>query len=76
MSVTQAKNIAAGSAAEAAKLARAASRKMAVLSEGVRNAALEAAAARLEENAARILAARGMCCKPSWPRIRNRGQLL
>jgi glutamate-5-semialdehyde dehydrogenase len=57
MSVTQAKNIAARSAAEAAKLARAASRKLAVLSEGTRNAALERAALRLEENAARILAA-------------------
>jgi glutamate-5-semialdehyde dehydrogenase len=61
MSVTQvektAKGFATPSAAEAAKLARAASRKLAVLSEASRNAALERAAARIEENAARILAA-------------------
>ena len=61
MSVTQvektAKGFATPSAAEAAKLARAASRKLAVLSEATRNAALERAAARMEENAARILAA-------------------
>ena len=52
-----AKTLAASSAAEAAKLARAASRKLAVLSETTRNAVLDKAAARLEENAARILAA-------------------
>jgi len=61
MSVTQVektvKGFASASAAEAAKLARAASRKLAVLSEATRNAALERAAARMEENAARILAA-------------------
>ena len=61
MSVAQtekmAKSFVASSAAEAAKLARAASRKLAVLSEGVRNSALERAAAGLQENAARILAA-------------------
>ena len=61
MSVTQVektvKGFASASAVEAAKLARAASRKLAVLSEATRNAALERAAARMEENAARILAA-------------------
>src|SRR5437660_5159489 len=44
-------------AARAAGLARAASRKLAVLSEATRNAVLEAAAKRLEENAARIVSA-------------------
>jgi glutamate-5-semialdehyde dehydrogenase len=47
----------ASSAPEAARLARAASRKLAVLNEKTRNAALETAATRLEENAVRILAA-------------------
>jgi glutamate-5-semialdehyde dehydrogenase len=41
-------------AAEAAKLARAASRKLAVLSAEARNEILDIAAARIEENAARI----------------------
>jgi len=45
------------SAAEAAKFARAASRKLAVLSESARNAALQRAAFRLGKNAARILSA-------------------
>src|SRR6266581_4419705 len=44
-------------AARAAGLARVASRKLAVLSEATRNAVLEAAAKRLEENAARIVSA-------------------
>ena len=44
-------------AAHAAKLARAASRKLAVLSERTRNAVLATAAARLEENGAWILQA-------------------
>src|SRR5882724_5824400 len=44
-------------AARAAGLARAASRKLAVLSDATRNAVLEAAAKRLEENAARIVSA-------------------
>ena len=44
-------------AAIAAKLARAASRKLALLSEQTRNAVLELAATRLEENGARILLA-------------------
>ena len=44
-------------AAEAAKLARAASRKLAVLSAEARNEILEIAANHLEENAARILQA-------------------
>src|SRR6266446_503602 len=44
-------------AARAAGLARVASRKLAVLSEATRNAVLEAAARRLEENAARIASA-------------------
>ncbi len=57
MSVTQAKNVAPRSAAGAASLARAASRKLAVLSESARNETLEKAAARFEKNAARILAA-------------------
>lgn len=52
-----AKGLAASSVAEAAKLARGASRKLAVLSENARNAALERAAVRLQENAVRILAA-------------------
>jgi glutamate-5-semialdehyde dehydrogenase len=52
-----AKGFAASSAAEAAKLARAASRKLAVLSEEQRNRVLQVAAKRLEENAAKILAA-------------------
>ena len=51
------KSLAGSSAAETAKLARTASRKLAVLSEAARNAALERAATRLEENVARILAA-------------------
>src|SRR5882762_11623698 len=45
------------SAAHAAKLARAASRKLAMLSERIRNAVLETAAARLEEHSAPILQA-------------------
>jgi glutamate-5-semialdehyde dehydrogenase len=45
------------SAAQAARLARTASRKLAALDEPMRNAALETAAKRLEENAARIVAA-------------------
>jgi len=44
------------SAADAAKIARTASRKLAVLSEETRNGVLQAAAKRLEENAAKILA--------------------
>src|SRR6266403_2736732 len=44
-------------AARAAGLARVASRKLAVLSEATRNAVLEAAEKRLEENAARIVSA-------------------
>src|SRR5580765_3915733 len=44
-------------AAEAARRARLASRKLAVLSVAARNAALETAAARIEENRERILAA-------------------
>ena len=43
--------------ARAAGLERVASRKLAVLSEATRNAVLEAAAKRLEENAARIVSA-------------------
>jgi len=46
-------------AAEAAKLARSASRKLAVLSEDARNAVLLSAAQQLEENVAKILAANG-----------------
>jgi glutamate-5-semialdehyde dehydrogenase len=45
------------SAADAAKLARTASRKLAILSEEQRNRALQAAAKRLEANFAKILAA-------------------
>lgn len=44
-------------AKDAAKRARATSRKLAVLSEEIRNSALRIAATRLEENPARILAA-------------------
>ena len=51
------KSRATSSAADAAKLARAASRKLAVLSEEKRNGVLQAAAKRLETNAAKILAA-------------------
>lgn len=51
------KSVAALGAAEAAKLARAASRRLAVLSEQARNRALEIAAMRLQERAAGILAA-------------------
>ncbi len=47
----------ASSAGQAAKLARTASRKLAVLSEETRNRVLQNAAERLEENSARILAA-------------------
>jgi glutamate-5-semialdehyde dehydrogenase len=47
----------ASSAGQAAKLARTASRKLAVLSEQTRNTVLQNAAERLEENTARILAA-------------------
>ena len=47
--------VAVSSAAEAAKLARAASRKLAVLSEETRNTVLLSAATRLEENLAKIL---------------------
>jgi glutamate-5-semialdehyde dehydrogenase len=46
-----------GGAAEAAKRTRAASRKLAVLSEQQRNAALQLAAERLEENEGQIVAA-------------------
>src|SRR5262245_48854543 len=45
------------SAAQAARLGRAASRKLAALSEGTRNGALETTAKRLEENATRIVSA-------------------
>jgi glutamate-5-semialdehyde dehydrogenase len=48
--------VAVSSAAEAAKLARSASRKLAVLSEETRNRVLQTAAKRLEENPAKILA--------------------
>lgn len=44
-------------AAEAARRARLASRKLAMLSESARNAALDRAAAGIEQNASRILAA-------------------
>jgi glutamate-5-semialdehyde dehydrogenase len=58
---TQLKNITATSvnlgAAQAARLARTASRKLAMLSEQSRNAILETAAKRLDENAARIVMA-------------------
>jgi glutamate-5-semialdehyde dehydrogenase len=60
MSVKQAEGLAknlASTAAEAARLARTASRKLAALSEEKRNSALQAAAKRLETNAAKILAA-------------------
>jgi glutamate-5-semialdehyde dehydrogenase len=49
-------NLRSLSAAEAARLARAASRKLSLLSEQARNEALERAAKGLEQNAARILA--------------------
>jgi glutamate-5-semialdehyde dehydrogenase len=52
-----ARPFAALNAAQAARLARAASRKLAVLGEGTRNAALETTAKRLEENRARIVSA-------------------
>ena len=52
-----AKGFATSTAADAAKLARTASRKLAVLSEEKRNGALQAAARRLESKAAKILAA-------------------
>src|SRR6266481_1302519 len=51
------KAIEASSAGQVAKLARIASRKLAVLSEETRNTVLQNAAERLEENTARILAA-------------------
>jgi glutamate-5-semialdehyde dehydrogenase len=51
-----AKGFAAPSAADAARLARVASRKLAVLSEDTRNAVLLSAATRLEENAEKIVA--------------------
>jgi len=61
MSVGQAeesaKSLAISTAADAAKLARAASRKLAVLSEEKRNGVLQAAAKWLGANAAKILAA-------------------
>jgi glutamate-5-semialdehyde dehydrogenase len=44
-------------AAEAARMARVASRKLVLLSEAVRNSVLDDAAKRLEQNAARIVAA-------------------
>jgi glutamate-5-semialdehyde dehydrogenase len=56
-SSTGARTNAATGAAEAAKLARAAARKLAVLSERQRNDALQLAAARLEENEGQIVAA-------------------
>jgi len=52
-----AKNPTSVGAVRAAGLARVASRKLAVLSDATRNAVLEAAAKRLEENAARIVSA-------------------
>jgi glutamate-5-semialdehyde dehydrogenase len=52
-----AKGLATSNAADAAKLARTASRKLAILSEEKRNGALQAAAKRLEANSAKILAA-------------------
>src|SRR6266481_10080468 len=61
MSVRPAEKLTKGpatpTAADAAKLARSASRKLAVLSEEKRNGALQAAAKRLETNSAKILAA-------------------
>ena len=47
----------AANAAAAARLARVASRKLAVLSEKARNTALEIAATRLDQNADKIVAA-------------------
>jgi glutamate-5-semialdehyde dehydrogenase len=52
-----AKGLATSNAADSAKLARTASRKLAILSEEKRNGALQAAAKRLEANSAKILAA-------------------
>jgi glutamate-5-semialdehyde dehydrogenase len=52
-----ARSLPPSTAADAAKLARTASRKVAILSEEQRNRALQAAAKRLEANFARILAA-------------------
>jgi glutamate-5-semialdehyde dehydrogenase len=52
-----AKGLATSNAADAAKLARTASRKLAILTEEKRNGALQAAAKRLEANSAKILAA-------------------
>ena len=52
-----AKSSAAWSASEAAKRARAASRKLAVLSENTRNSILEIAARGLQENAERVVVA-------------------
>ena len=61
MRLRQAEELARGlpplTAADAAKLARTASRKLAILSEEKRNRALQAAAKRLEANSAKILAA-------------------
>jgi glutamate-5-semialdehyde dehydrogenase len=61
MSARQAEKLAnasaPSSAADAARLARAASRKLAVLREEMRNAVLQNAANRLEENAGEIVAA-------------------
>lgn len=51
------KSVAAPGAEEAAKLARAASRQLAMLSERARNRAVEIAAMRMQERAAEILAA-------------------
>jgi glutamate-5-semialdehyde dehydrogenase len=52
-----ARGVAALTTAQAARMARATSRKLAALSEEARNKALETAAKRLEENRARIVAA-------------------
>jgi len=59
------------SAVQSAKLARAASRKLALLSERTRNAVLETAAARLEENGERILRANAEDVRAAEELVRN-----
>jgi len=67
---TEARVSSSAGAAEAAKLARAASRKLAVLSEQQRNDALKAAAERLEENEAQIVAANAEDLRAAEPSVR------
>src|SRR5215813_13689945 len=68
---TEAKGSGAVGAADAARRARAASRRLAVLSEKQRNAALLLGAERLEENEGQIVAANAEDLRAAEPLVRS-----